>query len=36
MELLLGPIFLCGMFAGFIMGLIVHFVILNRYRDGGA
>lgn len=34
MELLLGPLFLCGTFAGFIMGHMYHIALLNRYQDG--
>lgn len=34
MELLLGPIFLCGMFAGFLMSSIVFVALWNRLREG--
>lgn len=34
MELVLGPVFIAGMFAGFLMATIVGVTLWNRLREG--
>jgi hypothetical protein len=34
MEIVLGPVFIAGMFAGFLMAAAVYMALLNRYLSG--
>lgn len=34
MEIVLGPVFIAGMFAGFLMATIVGVTLWNRLREG--
>jgi hypothetical protein len=34
MEIVLGPVFIAGMFAGFLMAAAVYMALLNRYQGG--